>query len=116
VSWDDAVWLVEPVDVATRLPVPSRWRRWDHEDFTCWEFDGERWLIHVCDWQPVEDLAEVPDRVRQLLPKVSYLISIGMEPINPSRAAWAFLNRVITALAIGGHGLGFDVFTDEPIR
>jgi hypothetical protein len=47
---------------------------------------------------------------------VGYLISINMEPINPSRAAWAFLNRVITALATGSHGLGFDVFTDEPIR
>ena len=27
---------------------------------------------------------------------MGYLISIGMEPINPSRAAWAFGNRVIT--------------------
>jgi hypothetical protein len=33
--WDDAVWVVEPVDVAVLLPVPSRWRRYDHEDFTC---------------------------------------------------------------------------------
>jgi hypothetical protein len=47
---------------------------------------------------------------------VRYLISIGMEPINPSRAGWAFLNRVITALATGSHALGFDVFTSEPIR
>jgi hypothetical protein len=47
---------------------------------------------------------------------VRYLISIGLEPINPSRAGWAFLNRVITTLATGSHGLGFDVFTDEPIR
>jgi hypothetical protein len=39
-----------------------------------------------------------------------------MEPINPSRAAWAFLNRVITALATGSRGLGFDVCSDEPIR
>jgi hypothetical protein len=30
------VWVVEPVDVAALLPVPSRWRRYDHEDFTCW--------------------------------------------------------------------------------
>ena len=115
-SWDDAVWVVEPVDVAGLLPVPSRWRRYDHEDGTCWTFNGERWLIHVCDWEPIQDLAEVPDRVRQLLPGVGYLISIGMEPINPSRAAWAFLNRVLTALATGSHGLGFDVFTGEPIR
>ncbi len=48
-------------------------------------------------------------------PGVRYLISIGLEPINPSRA-WAFLNQVITALATGSYGLGFDVFTDEPIR
>ena len=114
-SWDDAVWLSEPVAVALLLPVPSRWQRYDHQDFTCWQFDGERWLINVCDPEPI-DPAEVPDRVRQLLPEVRYLISIGLEPINPSRAGWAFLNRVITALATGSHGLGFDVFTDEPIR
>jgi hypothetical protein len=116
VSWDDAVWLVEPVDVAALLPVPSRWRRYDIEDFTCWQFDGERWVIDVCDWEPVGDLAEVPDRVRQLLPEVRYKISIGMEPINPSRAGWVFLNRVITALAAGSHGLGVDIFTHEPIQ
>jgi Transposase DDE domain group 1 len=60
--------VVEPVDVAALLPVPSCWQRYDHEDFTCWQFDGERWLINVCDREPIEDLAEVPDRVRQLLP------------------------------------------------
>jgi hypothetical protein len=114
-SWDDAVWVVEPVDVATLLPVPSRWQRYDHQDFTCGQFDGERWLVNVCDAEPI-NLAGVPDRVRQLLPGVGYLISIGLEPINPSRAGWAFLNRAITALATGSHGLGFDVFTDEPIR
>ena len=113
-SWDDAVWVVQPVDVAALLPVPSRWQRYDHQDVTCWQFDGERWLIDVCDLEPI-DPAEVPERVRQLLPGVRYLISIGLEPINPSRAGWAFLNRVITALATGSHGLGFDVFTDEPI-
>ena len=87
-----------------------------HEDFTCWQFDGERWLINVCDWEPVDDLAEVPDEVRQLLPEVGYLIAIGMEGSSASRAGWAFLNRVITALVTGSHGLGFDVFTREPIR
>jgi hypothetical protein len=81
VSWSDAVWVAEPVDVAALLPVPSRWRRNNHEDFT-WQFDGERWLINVCDWEPVDDLAEVPDRVRHLLPGVGYLISIGLEPIT----------------------------------
>jgi hypothetical protein len=52
VSWDDAVWVVQPVDVAALLPVPSRWRRYDHQDFTCWQLDGERWLISVCDPEP----------------------------------------------------------------
>ena len=113
-SWDDAVWVVQPVDVAALLPVPSRWQGYDHQDVTCWQFDGERWLIDVCDLEPI-DPAEVPERVRQLLPGVRYLSSIGLEPINPSRAGWAFLNRVITALATSSHGLGFDVFTDEPI-
>jgi hypothetical protein len=28
-SWDDAVWVVEPVDVAALLPVPGRWQRWN---------------------------------------------------------------------------------------
>jgi hypothetical protein len=64
----------------------------------------------------VRRTAEVPGRVRELLPGAGYLISIGLEPINPSRAGWAFLNRVITALATGSHGLGFDGFTDEPIH
>jgi hypothetical protein len=115
VSWDDAVWTVEPVHVATLLPAPSRWQRYDHQDFTCWQFDGERWLISVCDPEPI-DPAEIPDRVRQLLPGVRYLIGMSLEPSGASRAGWAFLNRVITVLATGSHGLGFDVFTDEPIR
>jgi hypothetical protein len=107
--------VVEPVDVAALLPVPSRWQRYDHQDFTCWQVDGERWLINVCDLEPV-DLAEVPERVRHLLPEGRYLICMSLELINPSRAGRAFLNRVITTLATGSHGLGFDVFTDEPIR
>ena len=114
-SWDDAVWVVQPVDVAALLPVPSRWQRYDHQDFTCWQFDGDRWLISVCDLEPI-DPAEVSERVRQLLPEVRYLISIGLEGSSASRAGWAFLNRVITALATGSHGLGFDVYTNEPIR
>ena len=114
-SWDDAVWVVQPIDIAALLPVPSRWQPDDHQDFTCWQLDGERWLISVCDPEPINP-AEVPGRVRELLPGAGYLISIGLEAINPSRAGWAFLNRVITALATGSHGLGFDVFTDEPIH
>jgi hypothetical protein len=55
-SWDDAVWVAEPVDVAALLPVPCRWQRYDHEDFTCWQFDGERWLIEVCDREPITPL------------------------------------------------------------
>jgi hypothetical protein len=47
---------------------------------------------------------------------VGYLISMSLEPSGASRAGWAFLNRVITTLATGSHGLGFDVFTGEPIR
>jgi hypothetical protein len=86
------------------------------EDFTCWQFDGERWLINVCNWEPVDDLAEVPDRGSTTPARGGHLISIGLEPINASRAGWAFLNRVITALVAGSHGLGFDVFTGEPIR
>jgi hypothetical protein len=45
---------------------------------------------------------------------VRYRITINMEPINPERAGWEFLNRVITAVATGSHGLGFDVFTGAP--
>jgi hypothetical protein len=86
VSWDDAVWVVEPVDVAALLPAPSRWRRYDHEDFTCWEFDGERWLIHVCDWEPVGDLAEVPDRTHDggLEPSLRWATAT---PVRASRGA-----------------------------
>jgi hypothetical protein len=47
---------------------------------------------------------------------VRYRIGIGMEPINPQRAGWEFLNRVVIAIATGSHGLGFDVFTSTPIR
>jgi len=38
-----------------------------------------------------------------------------MEPVNPERAGWEFLNRVITAIATGSPGLGFNVFTGAPI-
>ena len=69
----------------------------------------------ICEPEPV-DPGDIPAQVAQLLPGARYLISIGLEPINPSPAAWRFLNRVITALATGSHGLGFDVFTGEPIR
>lgn len=113
-SWDDTVWLVEPVEVAALLPVPSRWRRYHHQEFTCWQFDGERWLINVCDPEPINP-AEVPDRVQQLLPGVRYLISMGLEPINHRGLGGASSTGVITALATGRHGFGFDVFTDEPI-
>jgi hypothetical protein len=47
---------------------------------------------------------------------VRYRIGINMEPINPEHAGWEFLNEVITAIATGSHGLGFDVFTGAPIR
>jgi hypothetical protein len=78
--------MVESVEAAALLlPVPSRSQRYDHQDVSCWQFDGERWLINVCDLEPI-DPAKVPDGFDNLMPGVRYLISIGLEPINPSQA------------------------------
>jgi hypothetical protein len=114
-STDIEVWTRTQVGVQALLPVPSRWQPRTGADYVCWWFDGERWLVTVCEPEPV-DPGDIPAQVAQLLPGARYLISIGLEPINPSPAAWRFLNRVITALATGSHGLSFDVFTGEPIR
>jgi hypothetical protein len=54
------------------------------------------------------------EMAKQLLPEVRYRIGINMEPINPEPAGWEFLNLVITAIATGSYGLGFDVFTGAP--
>jgi hypothetical protein len=118
------VWTAELVDVAALLPEPDRWQRHDLHytdlgDFTCWQFDSQHWNITVCSPEPLDgtDLDPVAvAQVKRLLPKVRYRIGINMEPINPDPAGWEFLNRVITAIATGSHGLGFDVFTNAPIR
>jgi hypothetical protein len=118
------VWTGELVDVAVLLPEPERWQRYDHHDadlgdFACWQFDGQDWNVTVCSPEPLDraDLDIVAfQEVKRLLPRVRYRIGIGMEPINPQRTGWEFLNRVITAIAIGRHGLGFDVVTNAPIE
>ena len=123
-STDTEVWTGELVDIAALLPEPDRWQRYDHHDtvlgdFTCWQFLDPDWNVTVCSPEPLDgaDLDPVAiEEVKRLLPQVSYRISIGMEPINPERAGWEFLNRFITAIATGSYGLGFDVFTGTPIR
>ena len=114
-SWDDAVWVVQPIDIAALLPVPSRWQRYDHQDFTCWQLDGERWLISVCDPGP-SNPAEVPERVRERLPGGGLPDQHRPGTDQPITGRMGLPQRVITALATGSHGLGFDVFTDEPIH
>jgi hypothetical protein len=125
-STDTEVWTGELVDVAALLPEPDRWQRHDlHHaalgDFTCWQFENRHrhWNVTVCSPEALDgaDLDPVAvEEVKRLLPQVRYRISINMEPINPERSGWEFLNRVITAVATGSHGLGFDVFTGAPIR
>jgi hypothetical protein len=123
-STDAEVWTGELVDVAALLPEPDRWERHDlHHaalgDFTCWQFDGQGWNVTVCSPEALDGADLDPDaveEVKRLLPQVRYRISSNMEPINPERAGWEFLNRVITAIATGSHGLGFDVFTGAAIR
>ncbi len=127
------MWACEPFDVQALLPQPDRWQRQEQESelfghFTCWEFKHDEYIVTVCSPQRVDlvdpaDLRDsedpedlVPEEIRQLLPCVRYRIGIVMEPINPPRSGWAFLNQVITAPAVKGPGLGFDVFTNEPIR
>jgi hypothetical protein len=118
------VWTGELVDVAALLPEPDRWQRHDLHyadlgDFTCWQFDGPDWNVTVCSPEPVDgaDLHPVAaEQAKRLLPQLRYRIGINLEPSNPERAGWEFLNRVITAIATGSHGLGFDVFTGAPIK
>jgi hypothetical protein len=123
-STDTEVWTGELVDVAALLPEPDRWQRHDlHHaalgDFTCWQFDSQGWNVTVCSPEAFDGADLDPDaiqEVKRLLPHVRYRISINMEPINPELAGWEFLNRVITAIATGSNGLGFDVLTGAPIR
>jgi hypothetical protein len=68
---------------------------------------------------PTSDQKRLAPRINP--PRGGSRLSLGpplvvvREPINPERAGWEFLNRVITAIATGSHGLGFDVFTGDPI-
>jgi hypothetical protein len=118
------VWTGELVDVAALLPEPDRWQRYDHHDtdlgdYTCWQFDSRHWNVTVCSAEPLDGADLDPaafEEAKRLLPQVRYRIGIRMEPINPEPAGWEFLNRVITTIATGSHGLGFDVFTGAPIR
>jgi hypothetical protein len=122
-SANDAVWTPEFVDVEVLLPMPLGWDRVDYGDdrlgeLICWEFDGGEWGLRVCSPQAVDPdnpEADVPEEVKRLLPNVRYRIGLELEP-GGSEEAWTFLNTVVAALADGGHGVGFDVFTGEPVR
>jgi hypothetical protein len=123
-STDVEVWTCEPIDVEALLPERGRWHRSEHGDerlgrFSCWQFVDEEWLVSVCSPEaidPDDPEFDVPERVKELLPCVRYRIGVQLEPINPPRPGWDFLNKVIATLATKGPGLGFDVFTGQPIR
>lgn len=41
---------------------------------------------------------------------------MNLEPIGAPDEGPAFLNQVTKALAVGSHGVGFDVFTGKPVQ
>jgi hypothetical protein len=98
------VWTTRPPELPSWLP-----------DAALWQEQGGVWIRGRAAWQIVAGPAhrvepeDVPEAVRALLPGISHMVELNLEPTAAPQAARTLLTRAAKALAAMGHGVVLDL-------
>jgi hypothetical protein len=102
-SVDLEVWSSKPFELPSQLPHAKLWERHPLE----WGFDGGGWHVLVLVANRSERYAP-SGAVLQKVPRASNVAYVTLEPIGADRAAYAFLETVVRALALATSGVWVD--------
>ena len=106
-SYDVQIWSVHPIRLAEVLPDVDKWQP-EGDD---WVYESRRWQIVV--GSSVKVLIEdVPEDVVGLVPGISYLTELNLEPVGASKRAYKLLDSVSKRLGKTAHGVVLDPQTD----
>lgn len=106
-SYDVQIWSVGPIPLPDALP-----------DAEAWQPEGSAWVRASKHWQivvssSVQVLSEdVPEDVAPLIPGISYLAELNLEPIGAPKRAHKLLGTVSRHLGRAAHGVVLDPQTD----
>jgi hypothetical protein len=110
VSYDIQIWSVDPIPLPSALPDVGRWKQ-----------EGGGWVRANQNWQivlgsSVKALPEdVPEGIGGLLPGISYLTELNLEPVGAPKIAYKLLRTVSNRLGKAAHGVVFDPQIDRVI-
>lgn len=109
-SYDVQIWSVDPLPLPEALPDVEKWQR-----------EGGAWVRASRDWQIVIGssaevlLEDVPENVSGLIPGISFLTELNLEPIGAPGSAHKLLSTVSKRLSKAAHGVVFDPQADTVI-
>jgi hypothetical protein len=110
VSYDIQIWSVHPIRLPETLPDGEKWQR-----------EGSAWVCPSGGWQIVVSSSvkvlfeDVPEDVVGLVPGISYLTELSLEPIGAPQGAHKLLLSVAKRLGKVAHGVVLDPQADTVI-
>ncbi len=110
-SYDIQIWSVNPISLPSVL---SDVKKWHPEGNDFWVYPSKHWQIVVSSSVEVF-LEDVPEDVAKLIPGISYLTGLTLEPIGAPKIAYKLLSAVSKRLGKAGHGVILDPQTDAII-
>jgi hypothetical protein len=110
VSYDIQIWSVDPIPLPDALPDVEKWQQ-----------EGGAWVRASKDWQIVIGSSvkvlfeDVPEDVARVVPGISYLAELNLEPIGAPKSAHKLLSTVSKRLGKAAHGVVLDPQADTVI-
>ena len=109
-SYDIQIWSVDPILLPGALPDVKKWR----QERGAWVRASKDWQILI--YSSVKVLFEdVPEDVAELIPGISYLTELTLEPIGAPEIAYNLLSTVSERLAKAAYGVVLDCQADTII-
>ncbi len=110
VSYSIQIWSVHPIRPAETLADVAKW----HEEGSAWVYESRDWQIVV--GSSVKVLVEdIPEDLVGLIPGVSYLTELNLEPIGASKRAYGLFDSLSKRLGKAAYGVVLDSQTDTMV-
>jgi hypothetical protein len=102
-SYDVRIWSIDPLSPSSTLSNADNWNK-----------RGDSWSYETRSWQIVLNasakvlLEDIPSDITSILPGISYLTELNLEPISAPKSALRLLQNISKRLAKAAHGVVFD--------